>query len=297
MIQNFRGIFPALTTPFVNGKFSKEKFSGNISKFKKFDYSGYLVLGSTGESILLTDGEKLSIVESACALIPSGKKVIVGAGRDTAEATVEFIEKISDFDPDAALVVTPFYYKSQMTTKVMINYFTQVADKSGIPVLIYNVPKFTGISIQIEAVKELMEHPNIAGIKESSGSLEFIEEIIRIRKPGFSVFTGAGSIICPSLMMGANGAVVAVGNIDLGTTVEMYNAYKYGDINRAKDIQFNLIEVNKKIAGAFGIPGIKHALDLLGFYGGDPRPPLLPLENSNKEKIKTILLEAGLLKE
>ncbi|MFC1564826.1 dihydrodipicolinate synthase family protein [candidate division KSB1 bacterium] len=295
MAFELKGVVPALTTPFADKEFSPEHYEKNIKRYNSFDLSGILVLGSTGESILLNDSERLAVVETAMKSAGEDKFVIVGTGMQSASATIEFTNKAAALGPDAALVVTPFYYKGQMTPEALKEYFITVADNSKIPVLIYNVPKYSGIQIQVNTVAELAEHENIIGMKDSSGSMEYFEQLVKVRSNGFSLMQGAGSMLYPSLLMGCDGGIVALGDIAPAEVVKMYNYTIEGMFEEARKIQFTLLEVNRRIVGGYGVPGIKCAVDMVGFYGGKPRSPLKEVDENVKNEIESILKTAKLL--
>ncbi|MFC1492810.1 dihydrodipicolinate synthase family protein [candidate division KSB1 bacterium] len=290
-----KGVVPALITTFSDGEFSPEHFEKNIKRYIVFDISGILVLGSTGESILLNERERLSVVETAMKSAGDDTFVIVGTGMQSAAATIDFTNKAAEFDPFAALVVTPFYYKGLMTHQALRDYFYKVADNSKIPVMVYNVPKYTGLQIQIDTIAELSLHENIIGIKDSSGNMEFFEQLVKLRSDSFRVMQGAGSMFYPSIVMGCDGGILALADIAPAEVVKMYISAKEGMHDKARDIQFTLLEVNKRIVGGFGVPGIKYAVDQVGFYGGEPRSPLTEVDMTVKSEIISILKNADLI--
>ncbi|MGD2126681.1 MAG: dihydrodipicolinate synthase family protein [Desulfobacteraceae bacterium] len=295
MAEALSGIFPALTTPFEDGELSVARLRFNIEKFNKVDLAGYLVLGSTGEGILMDEAERLKAIETVRSSAGDRKTIIVGTGAQSTGATVKFTNLAAKAGALYALVVTPFYFKAQMTARSFEAYYREVAEKSKIPVLLYNVPKFTGLELPLEIALALAEHSNVAGLKDSSGNLATLAEILRACPPDFSVLQGSGSVLFPSLALGANGAILALSNMAPAETVEVYKLIKAGEYEKAKEIQLRVIRVNQKIVNSYGVPGIKYALDLLGYFGGEPRSPLKPVTPEIKESIKALLEDAGLL--
>ncbi|MCH7782617.1 dihydrodipicolinate synthase family protein [candidate division KSB1 bacterium] len=297
MSGKFTGIFPALTTPFEQGQLSIGKLEKNIEQYNKYDFSGYLVLGSTGETILLDDSERLSLVKTMCTLTPEGKKVIAGTGRESTAATIEFTNKAAESGADAALVVTPSYYSGLMSAEVLVDYYLEIAENTDISILLYNVPKYTGLNLPLETISRTMRHPNIDGIKDSSGNMSYLEEIINMNSDSddFSILQGSGSVLFASLMLGADGGVLALSDFAPRETTAIFEEFKKGDLDKCQKIQLKITPVNNKIVGSFGVPGIKYALDLLGFFGGDPRQPLKPSNKEVKEEIEKILSGAGML--
>jgi 4-hydroxy-2-oxoglutarate aldolase len=195
------------------------------------------------------------------------------------------------------LVITPFFYKSLMTHAALLGYFTEVADNSPIPILIYNVPQNTGVVIEAAAVASLAAHQNVIGIKDSSGNMGAISETLRRVPADFSVMVGNGGILYPSLMMGARGAVLAVACAAPRACVELYEAVRSGDHARARDLQNRIAPLSHIVTAGLGVPGLKAAMELAGFAGGAPRAPLTPLAGAEREKVKNVMRDTGLFPE
>ena len=289
------GIFPALTTPFEKGELSPAGLKSNIEKYNQYALSGYVVLGSTGEGILMNDMEGLKAIELVRSTASPGKIVIAGTGTDSTRPTIEFTNKAADSGAQFALVVTPFYYKAQMTAQALEAYYLEVAEGSNIPVILYNVPKFTGLDLPLQSIVSLSQHPNIVGLKDSSGNVSSLGEILKACPQDFTVLQGSGSVLGVSLTLGARGGILALADMAPGESVEIYKLAKAGDWEKAREIQLRVLTVNQRIVGNYGVPGIKCALDLLGYFGGDPRPPLRPVTSEVKAAIRQILKDAFLL--
>jgi len=292
---NFNGVFAALTTPFIEDRISPEKLRENIKKYNRFQLSGYVVLGSTGESVYLTDEESEKLVEAAKESASKEKKIIVGTARESTKATLEFTNRMAGLGIDAALVRTPSYFKSLMSQEALKRHYLTIAEQAKVPVLIYNIPRNTGISVDSNLIIELSQHDNIAGIKDSSGNLSFLGEFLPRISPKFHVLLGAGSVFLEGLLLGAKGGILALAAVVPGLCVKLYELFSEKNLEEALRLQLQLIPLNKAIIQTYGIPGIKYALDLLGYNGGSPRLPLLPLDEKGKEEIKTLLDELGLL--
>lgn len=295
MKHSFKGIFAALTTPFIQGEISPENLKENIQKYNAFDLSGYVVLGSTGEGVYLTDEESEKIVRTAKETASSEKKIIVGTARESTKITLEFTNRMAAYNIDAALIRTPSYFKPKLDREVLKKHYLTIADNSKIPLLIYNVPHYTGIFVSQELIIELSHHPNIVGIKDSSGNLAFVSELIPRVSPDFSILLGAGSIILSGLIMGASGGILTLADIVPAKCVELYKLFQQGKMKEAQKLQLELIPLNKAVTQTLGVPGAKYALDLLGYFGELPRLPLLPLDEKGKEEIKNILINLRLL--
>jgi 4-hydroxy-2-oxoglutarate aldolase len=292
MGQNLSGIFPALTTPFEKGSVSFSKLKSNIEKYNSFDLAGYVVLGSTGEGIMMSEREGLKAIETVRSSATKGRVVIAGTGAASTQGTVEFANKAAAAGADYGLVVTPFYYKPQMTTQVLETYYRTVADLCKIPIIMYTVPKFTGLDLPLQTVLALTDHPNIAGLKDSSGNLSFVSEVLQAAPPEFSLLQGHGSLLFPALMLGAKGGILALSNMAPAETVEIFKLAQQGDYAGAGDIQRRVLAVNQKIVGGYGVPGIKCAMDLLGYAGGDLCAPLQSVTPETRESIRKLLQEA-----
>lgn len=296
MNHSFKGIFAPLTTPFVRDEISVEKFKKNIQRYNRFDLSGYVILGSTGESVSLSDEESEKLVEAAKEVASRGKKIIVGTARESTKLTLDFTNRVACFKIDAVLIRTPSYFKSRMTREALKKHYLTLADKSKVPVIIYNIPQNTGISVESELIIDLSSHPNIAGIKDSSGNLATMGEAMPHIPSSFCFLIGAGSILLAGLMLGASGAILTLADVAPALVVKLYNLFLEGKIDDARKLQLDLIPLNKAIIQTLGIPAVKYALDLLGYYGGSVRAPVLPLDEKGKREMTTILKELGLLK-
>jgi len=295
MRKTITGIFPALTTPFEDGKLSVERLISNVEKFNKVNFAGYLVLGSTGESVHLTDSERISAIEAVREHAAENRIIIAGTGMQSTAMTIELTNKAADAGADYALAVTPSYYKGGMTAKALEHYYRDLAKNSRIPVLMYNVPKFTGLSLPLDTIFTLAEHPNIAGLKDSSADLTYHSRIIHECPSDFSVLQGGGTVLFPSLVLGSTGGILALSNMASKETVAIYEYFRDGNLEKAREIQMRLVKVNQVIVGSLGVPGIKCALDTCGFFGGDPRSPLQPADQGAKDTVKKVLAEAGII--
>ena len=295
MKPTLSGIFPALTTPFEKGELSPAGLKSNIEKYNRYGLSGYVVLGSTGEGILMNDLEGLKAIDLVRSTASPEKVVIAGTGTESTGPTIEFTNKAADAGAQFALVVTPFYYKAQMTAQALETYYLEVAEKSKIPVILYNVPKFTGLDLPLQSVVTLSHHPNIVGLKDSSGNVSSLGEALKACPKDFNVLQGSGSVLAASLALGASGGILALADMAPAESVQIYESVKAGKWEKARETQLRVLTVNQRIVGTYGVPGIKSALDLLGYFGGDPRPPLRPVTSEIKESIRRILEDALLL--
>ncbi len=286
------GVFPPLTTPFgADGSVELTALAANVQKYNRAGLAGYVVIGSTGESVYLSEDEKIKIWETVRGAADAGKILIAGTGCEATAETIALTRRAAALGYHAALVRTPAYFRSQMTSAALEQHFRAVAEASPIPVLIYSVPQFTGLKVEAPLVARLAEHPNIIGLKESSGDVQLITEIRRTTPAEFQVLVGAASVLYPAMCVGAQGAVLAVACALPELCVKLYQAACAGEHKRARELQEKLLDPTAAVTTRFGIAGLKFAMELRGYVGGAPRAPLVPLEDAARAEIKRIIAE------
>jgi 4-hydroxy-2-oxoglutarate aldolase len=286
--MKLQGIFPPITTPFnAEGELYKAKVRHNVEKWNLTALSGYVVCGSTGESVMLTPEEKYQMWEWVAECAAPEKLLIAGTGVESVRETVALTNRAAGMGYKAAMVRTPHYYKNLLNNAAAQTlYFRSVADQVKIPIMIYNWPQATGLDIPAEAVAALSEHPNIIAIKESSGSLEKVMRMIREVKPGFQVLVGSAPTLYPSFVVGAVGAVLAFANAAPYATIAIWEAFRAREHEAAADWQSRIARAAVLVTTRYGVPGLKHAMDLNGYYGGPPRLPLTPATPEAKREIE-----------
>jgi 4-hydroxy-2-oxoglutarate aldolase len=284
------GVMPPITTPFEHGKLASTKLKMNFQKWNQTGLSGYLVLGSNGEAVYLNEKEKIKVVEISRESIPTSKIMLVGTGMESTQETILFTNQMAKIGADCALVVTPSYFKGSMKPQILYDHFIAVAESSRIGILIYNVPQFTGINLDPEVVAKLSEHSNILGIKDSSGNIGQLSEIINLSQKGFAVFVGSAPVFYPALCIGAVGGILAVANVVPQECVQIQNLFDKGKINEARLLQSRLTHLAKAVTTKYGIGGLKMAMDLAGYFGGNPRLPLKKPSKEVEEEVKRLLL-------
>jgi 4-hydroxy-2-oxoglutarate aldolase len=286
--MKLHGIFPPITTPFNhNGELYKAKVQHNVGKWNMTGLAGYVVCGSTGESVMLTPEEKTSMWEWVAESAAPEKLLIAGTGVESVQETVALTNRAADIGYKAAMVRTPHYYKNLLNRNdAQVLYFRSVADRTRIPIMIYNWPQATGIDISPEAVVELSNHPNIIAIKESSGSVEKVMQMIREVKAGFQVLVGSAPTLWPSLQAGAVGAVLAFANAAPYATITIWEAHRTREAEAGKDWQGRIARAAQLVTTKYGVPGLKHAMDLNGYYGGPPRLPLIGVSPEVQQEIE-----------
>ena len=296
MNKPFAGIFTPIATTFTaSDEVDEGALRRNVARWMKTPLTGLVVLGSNGEAPQLEDEEADRVIEIVRAGMPKDRPLIAGTGRESTKATVAATRRAADLGADAALVRTPSFFKSQMTSEIFMRHYAEVADASRIPVLLYNVTMYTGVTLGADAVEQLSAHPNIVGMKESGNDLLYISECINRTPDDFTFLAGSATTLFQSLCAGADGAVLALAALLPDECVDLVKLVKGSRIAEARELQRKLTPIARSIGGGFGITGLKAALDLLGFAGGLPRPPLRPASKQIVETIRGQLDALGVL--
>jgi 4-hydroxy-2-oxoglutarate aldolase len=295
MSLNLNGIIAALPTPFgFDGEVDHEKLRRNVEKWNQTDLLGYLVLGSTGEFPHLTADEKLAVVETVRGVISYDKLLLVGTGELSTRQTVEMTRRAHDSGADGAVVITPFYYKKVLFDEHHEAHFNRIADSSPIPVLIYMIPQFAGVTLMPETIAKLAQHENIIGLKESSGDLSAMKDLFReLNSTDFNVLVGSPAILHEALEVGCSGAVLAVGCLAPNTSCAVRRAWQEGDYEKTKDLQGRLAKLARATT-ANGVGHLKAALDLTGYYGFLSRSPLPNPTDEERKEIAEAIAESEL---
>ena len=263
------GVLPPITTPFYeSGDLSVRDLKDNLRKWNRTSLSGYLVLGSNGESVYLTDIEKLRVVETCRASIPKSKTMLVGTGRESTRETIDFTNRAADLGADYALVITPAFFRASMKPEILHNHFATVAESSRIGILLYNVPQYTGVNLEPGLVARLSQHPNIVGIKDSSGNIEQLSRIISLSRNSFRVFVGSAPVFFAALCVGAVGGILAAANAVPEDFVTIQRLFNDGKIDQARELQTKLTPLAVAVTTTYGIAGLKAAMDLQATTAG-----------------------------
>jgi 4-hydroxy-2-oxoglutarate aldolase len=287
---NVSGILPALTTPYhEDGSVSVEHFKANLLRYNKTGLAGYVVLGSTGESVLLSTAEADSLLIAGKEAAAPGEVLIAGTGAESTAETIARTKRAATLGYDVALVKTPYYYKPAYNPETYVRYYRAVADASPIPILLYSVPIFTGVTLETPEIVALAQHPNIIGIKDSSGAIQRIVEVAAQAPKHFQILTGSAGVLHPALASGAKGAILALASALPEKCVELFELFKNGRHAEAQTLQQHLAFASKAIVSEGGIAGVKYAMDLRGYRGGQPRLPLLPLADAKKARIAQVI--------
>ena len=283
------GIIPPIVTPFeADGRLDLAGYESNIESYAGCDFSGILVLGSNGEAACLSEDEKVAIIKAAVAK-SNGRPIYAGTGTDSTRTTVELTRKAADAGASAALVLNPFFFKSQLNPEALRRHYEAVADVSRIPVLIYSMPGATGLPVPPSVVHQLAKHPNVRGMKDSSGDIANLQRILAGVPREFPLAAGSAPILYSALSLGASGGVLAVAGCSPEATVAVYRAFKAGDHEKARRLQLALTPLAIAVTATYGVAGLKAAVTLSGRRGGVPRPPLATATESEVTEIKRLM--------
>jgi len=293
-MKRFTGIYTPIVTPFrTDDAVDEDALRHNVQRWMKTPLTGLVVLGSNGEAAQLDDVEADRVVEVVRAHVPAERPLIAGTGRESTKATIAATARAAAAGVDAVLVRTPSFFKAQMTAEVFVRHYTEVADVSPVPVLLYNVSMFTGVNLHLEAVERLALHPNIVGMKESGSDIGYISEVISRTPDDFTVLAGSATTFFHALCAGCDGAILALASVLPEACVRMQTLVVEQRLAEARALQHWLTPLARSVGTTYGVAGLKAALDLTGYNGGVPRPPLRPAPPSVVETISGQLAALG----
>ncbi len=290
--NDLKGILLPTTTPFDrNGQILTSDISSNLKSWSAKGVIGFVVLGSTGERVHLDEREYLEVIDVSRAAINSDSVLIAGAGQQSTAGTIREIKSAARAGADAVLVITPYFYRPAMTQETLIDYYTAVADEAPVPVLLYSMPPLTGIKIEPETIARLSEHRNIIGVKDSSNDVAGFKQTVDLCPADFAVMTGNGTVLLDTLRAGATGGILAVGCVVPEVCVDVFRAFKSGEEEHAASLQTKLTPLAAAVTTRFGIGGLKAALDLAGYRGGEVRAPLRGPDQNARNEIAALVKE------
>ena len=285
MLPVLSGVYAPIGTPFENEEVAYDQLADNVAKYAASKLSGYLAMGSNGECVSLSDQEKDRVLETIVANKAPQQKVLAGANAESTKLTIDQCKRVADLGADFASVLTPCYFKKKLTDEAMTRYYLDVADSSPIPVACYNAPGFTGMTISIATLKAIASHTNLIGIKDTSPGM--IGSYLRATQGlDFDVFSGTANTLFPAVMMGATGGIVSLANVYPDVCATLYERCIGEDLAGARELHLVLGNLNSAVSGSYGVAGVKYASEVAGFHGGDPRLPLLPLTDLDKDSIR-----------
>ena len=292
MSKKLSGIAAPISTPFDNGEIAYDRLRSNVQKYSETALAGFFALGSNGESMFLTESEKLKVLEVVLQEKADHQIVMAGAGYESTRQTISFSHQVAEMGADFVSILTPSYFKKRLTDEAMIGYYTDVADAVPIPVIAYNAPGFTGMTLTPKVVEVISRHPNVIGMKDTSkGNMS---TYLSVAGNDFDILSGTVSTLFESMLLGAKGGVVSLANAFPAPCCELYEACKAVDLDKARRLHYMLIKLNKSVSGSFGVAGVKYAAEVAGYHGGDPRKPLLPITEEGRQSIRNAIEAAGL---
>ncbi|MGQ0761840.1 MAG: dihydrodipicolinate synthase family protein [Acidobacteriota bacterium] len=294
MTINLSGVLLPITTTFMaNEDVDIEALKANINRWNTTGIAGYVVLGSTGERVNLDEREYLHVIETTRAAVPKTMTFIVGAGQQSTRGTIAEIERAAKAGAEAALVITPHYYRPAITQQALFEHYIAVAGAVSVPVILYSMPDLTGIKIEPDTAARLSEHKNIIGLKDSSNDVAKMRETVLMVTDGFAVTVGNGTVFCEALQAGAIGGILAVGCVVPELCLEIYRAVKAGENGRATSLQEKLTPLARAVTRTYGIGGLKAALEMAGYIGGGVRAPLQRASEEARAEIEQLLRDAA----
>jgi len=288
--MKLEGVIAALTTPFSNdGAVDRAKLRSNVEKYNSTELSGYVAVGSTAEAALLSIEEAELVWATVIEHAAAAKITIAGTGVEGTAETIERTRRAAALGYRVALVRTPSYYKPLLKSDVILGHYRRIADASPIPILIYSIPQFTGVTVEPETIALLAEHKNIIGIKDSSAVVERAAETVRLTPKSFTLLVGSIAILVDAMKLGARGGIIALASPLPDWCARVFSLYQAGEVEAATAVQEKLKPAAKRIGSELGIPAMKYAMDQVGYFGGAPRLPLLPLTPGQRREVDEIL--------
>jgi 4-hydroxy-2-oxoglutarate aldolase len=289
MQHKISGIFAPISTPFFNEEVNLSYLRENIHRYNKTSLAGYFVLGSNGENKSLSDQEKFQILETVINEKLLNHIIIAGIATYMA---ITIATQMADIGADFISLLPPSYFIKQLNDEALIRFYLDISDKSPIPVMAYNAPSYNGVTLSLKVVEKIAKHPNIAGMKDTSPGMIF-NYLEICMDDDFDILSGTINTLLPALLLGASGGVVSLANAFPQDCVNLYEAAKNQNLNVAIEINSKLMRLNRGISGSFGVAGVKCAMDNKGFFGGNPRLPLLPLKDEDKGRVGAAIATYG----
>jgi 4-hydroxy-2-oxoglutarate aldolase len=278
-----------MPTPFKDGEVDTAAIQSNVRKWIAAGLGGVLTVGTNGEAALLDEDEATRVIEAARHEVPADRVLLAGAGHESTRATIAAARRAAAAGADAVLVKTPSVYKTHVTAAGLIAHYTAVADASPVPVLLYNFPGSTGVNLSPDTVARLASHPNIIGMKETSTDGAQFAELAAAVPDRFSVLCGAAPGVFAALCAGARGAIIAISALMPAACLDRLAHVRAGRLDEARALQRRITPLGRAVTTTYGVPGLKAALDMSGYQGGEPRPPLAPVQADVIDKIRALL--------
>jgi len=284
------GIFPPVTTPFdaTTGDVAPQRFRENVERLLAAGVDGVVVSGSTGEAPLLDPDEQQHLVGLAREAVKDGKWVIAGTGAESTRQTIASSKAAATAGANAVLVRPPSYFSAAATPETLAAHFRAVADASPVPVIVYNIPKYTHLALAPALLQQLASHERIIGVKDSSGDPKSVAAY-REAVPQWAVLVGGASLLFTALELGCQGGIVGVACFAPALCVQLVREFEQGHRAAAGQLQDRITPLDKEIVGKLGPAGVKAAMDAVGLYGGPVRAPLAPISPADRERVSALV--------
>jgi 4-hydroxy-2-oxoglutarate aldolase len=289
--MDLSGVYPPIATPFKGDEVDYAGLTHNVRRWMSTGLRGLLALGSNGEAASIDEDEAEGIVSTVRDGVPRDRVLLVGTGRQSTRATITATKRAARVGADAVLVLTPFYFKTQMTPDALADHYRAVADASPVPVLLYNFTNVTGLNMTPETVSALSAHPNIVGLKDSNGDIGQVAAVVARVPAAFTVLVGSAATLYPAMVTGAAGGIVAVANVAPDVCVKLYDLVRAGRHDEARLLQRRLTPLANAVTSVYSIAGLKVAMEIAGYVGGDVRRPLRPAKPDARETLQRLLEE------
>jgi 4-hydroxy-2-oxoglutarate aldolase len=294
--RRFTGVFTPIVTPFqTDGTIDEDGVRRNVARWMGSPLTGLVVLGSNGEAPQLDEAEADAMIDIVRGEVPSHRPLIAGTGRESTKGTIAATKRAAAAGVDAVLVRTPSFFKPQMTGDVLERFYLEVAEASRVPVILYNVTMYTGVNLAPDVVAALARHPNIVGIKESGSDIGQIAEYVSRTPDDFSVLAGSAATLVHALCAGCDGAILALASLVPREVASLAALVDEGRLEEARSLQRRLMPLARAVGSQFGVPGLKAALELMGFAAGPPRAPLVPAAPGIVDTLRAQLDALGVL--
>ncbi len=293
MNEKLHGIIAPISTPFIDDEIAFDHLRENIKRYSRTKLAGLFVLGSNGENATLDESERLKVFETIMDTRSPKMAIVTGVGFESTKLAIKFANRLVEMGTDYISVLTPSYYKKSITDDALVYHYTKIADEVGVPILIYNAPGHTGITLSVKAVERLAQHPNIVAMKDVAPGM--FPHYLQYTNDHFNIISGTIDSFLPALMIGAIGGVVSLADPFPEACCELYRLFKAGNYDDSRALYKRLLHLNQSVSGAFGVAGVKAAMDFNGFFGGNPRAPILPLTSLQREKLSQAIQESGIL--
>jgi len=295
MEEKLSGVFAPMATPFKEDRILFDGLIKNVEKMNKSGLRGYFVLGTNGEYKSLSVAERIEVLKIVADHRSPDKVLMAGTGMESTKETIDVTLKAAEIGADMVSLLMPHFFAKRMDDDVLTDYVLDVAEASPVPVVLYNNPSVAaGVTISPEVIKRVSGHTNIIGLKDSSKGN--FKRYIEAAEEGFYVMAGSANFFLDVLIAGGYGGVLSLANVFPDACAKLYKIFKDGKLEEAKKLNDKLVSLNKEVSGSYGVAGVKAAMDLAGFTGGDPRRPIKALTESQKDDLKKKLVEKGFIK-